>query len=166
MPCGHGSHESFLPHGSPWPGRAGQGSTSERSCHTNSHSFYSSTPRLTLGTQPPPPGVALLLLVTSGHVSLHNYGTPLESAVAHCEPYAGLWPTQPPLLLLHPIRGTGWMPEPVPHEVDTHTPKQRLALPPLSKGLRCCISTALPYLSTQHWACGLPPCTDATIKGK
>lgn len=25
MPCGHDSHESFLPHGSPWPGRAGQG---------------------------------------------------------------------------------------------------------------------------------------------
>lgn len=133
---------------------------------SHSHSFYSSTPWLTLGTQPPPPGIALILVVTSGHVSLHNYGTPLESAVAHCEPDARLWPTQPPLLLLHPIRGTGWMPEPVPHEVDTHTPKQRLALPPLSKGLRCCISAALPYLSTQHWACGLPPCTEATIKGK
>lgn len=123
-------------------------------------------PTATPWSPAPPPGVAPLLLVTSGHVSLHNYGTPLESAAAHCEPDAGLWPTQPPCFSSIPFGGEGGCLSRCPMKWTHTPPKQRPALAPMSKGLHCCTSAALPYLSTQHWACGLPPCTEATIKGK
>lgn len=91
-------------------------------------------PTATPWSPAPPPGVAPLLLVTSGHVSLHNYGTPLESAAGHREPDARLWPTQPPLLLFHPIWGRRWVPEPVPREVDTHPPKAEAGTGPSEQG--------------------------------
>ena len=41
MPCSHDSHESFLPHGSPWPGRAGQGALQKGAV---THTAIPSTP--------------------------------------------------------------------------------------------------------------------------
>lgn len=118
------------------------------SCHTAA----TATPR----SPAPPPGVAPLLLVTSGHVSLHNDGTPLEPAVAHCEPDAGgSGPLSLPCFSSIPFGGEGrslsWCPT-----KWTHTPKAEAGIALSEQGPSPLHLSTLPYLSTQHGACGLP----------
>lgn len=72
MPCGHDSHESFLPHGSPWPGRAGQGALPKGAV---TQTAIPSTPPPHSEPLVPSPLFLVLLCSCSSHQDMCPYTT-------------------------------------------------------------------------------------------